>query len=239
MFLTHEDETIEYTIKHSNRKSVEIKIMPTGIVALKGPKMPEGRYEDILIKRWMWIQTQRLKIQQMTGGLVKRHYSTGESFMILGKRYPVSLRTHEHQRAEVKLLADELLFYVPKDFTLEQFQALMVAFLKRLLKQHMVKRVQYYAHQFHSKVNKISIRDQKTRWGSCSSNRNINFNYRLALAPLEIIDYIVVHEMSHLEHMNHSKSFWKKVHQVMPDYQMAEQWLKMNGFKLSVIYREE
>ena len=79
---------------------------------------------------------------------------------------------------------------------------------------------------------KISIRHQKTKWGSCSSKGNLNFNCLLMLAPEKVRDYVVVHELCHRKQMNHSPAFWKEMEQIMPDYREAKQWLKINGRKL-------
>jgi predicted metal-dependent hydrolase len=87
-------------------------------------------------------------------------------------------------------------------------------------------RVAHYAPLIGVDYAKITVRRQKMRWGSCSSKGNLNFNYRLMLAVPEVIDYVVVHEMCHLLHMNHSKEFWYSVEQILPDYKSRKQWLK-------------
>lgn len=79
--------------------------------------------------------------------------------------------------------------------------------------------------------NRIAIKFQKTRFGSCSTKKNLNFNALVALMPSDILDYVVVHELSHLKQMNHSKAFWKEVERVMPDYKSKRKWLKTNGSK--------
>lgn len=82
--------------------------------------------------------------------------------------------------------------------------------------------------------NKVFIKDQKTRWGSCSSQGNLNFNYRLVMAPLPVIDYLVTHELAHLAEMNHSKRFWSLVERVCPEYKKHRQWLKEHGSELTL-----
>lgn len=91
------------------------------------------------------------------------------------------------------------------------------------------KRVAYYAKQMGVTYGRITIRNQKTRWGSCSSKGNLNFNCMLMLLPPEIQDYVVVHELCHRKEMNHSSSFWAEVEKVLPDYQTRRKWLKENG----------
>ena len=80
----------------------------------------------------------------------------------------------------------------------------------------------------------LAVRDQKTRWGSCSSRGTLSFNYRLIFAPPEVLDYVVVHELCHLTHMNHSKDFWNMVGAVMPDYKKYRKWLREHGHELTL-----
>lgn len=93
-------------------------------------------------------------------------------------------------------------------------------------------RVKLYAAQMGVSVGRITIRCQKTRWGSCTREGNLNFNCLLMLAPEEVQNYVVVHELCHRLEMNHSKRFWAEVAKVMPDYQVHQKWLKENGSRL-------
>lgn len=90
-------------------------------------------------------------------------------------------------------------------------------------------KVSYYAKIMNVQYGRITIRNQKTRWGSCSGKGNLNFNCLLMLAPEKVVDYVVVHELCHLIEMNHSKAFWQQVERVMPDYKNYRQWLKDHG----------
>ncbi len=91
------------------------------------------------------------------------------------------------------------------------------------------RRVAHYAGIMDVDYNRITIRDQKSRWGSCSTGKNLNFSWRLILMPIEVMDYVVVHELAHLKQMNHSKDFWAEVEKVLPNYKEHRQWLKENG----------
>ena len=101
-------------------------------------------------------------------------------------------------------------------------------------KEYIPKRVEYYHSLTGGNYTKITIRDQKTRWGSCSTNGTLSFNYRLMLAPPRVLDYVVIHELCHLTHMNHSKDFWNMVASILPDYKEYRKWLKDNGHTLHV-----
>lgn len=94
------------------------------------------------------------------------------------------------------------------------------------------RRVAYYAEKLGVSYGKITLRQQKTRWGSCAASGNLNFNWLLILAPPEVLDYVVVHELCHRREMNHSQAFWKEVEKILPDYRERQKWLKDNGWRL-------
>lgn len=103
---------------------------------------------------------------------------------------------------------------------------------KEAARSYIPRRVAYYHAMTGGTYRRITIRDQKTRWGSCSSKGTLSFNWRLMLAPPAILDYVVVHELCHLTHMNHSADFWHAVEAVCPDYRTARKWLKDHGHEL-------
>lgn len=114
-------------------------------------------------------------------------------------------------------------------------EPLNVKELNSLIKQAMERipeRVRYYAPIVGVDYGRITIRNQKTKWGSCSAKGNLNFNCLLMKAPEEVLDYVVVHELCHRQEMNHSPRFWKLVEQVMPDYKLRRKWLRDHGGEL-------
>ena len=104
--------------------------------------------------------------------------------------------------------------------------------LRERAKSVLAQRTAYFARQVGVTYGRITVRDQKTRWGSCSQTGNLYFNFRLILAPLEVLDYVVVHELCHRRQMNHSTQFWQEVAQVLPDYRKRKAWLTENGWRL-------
>lgn len=95
--------------------------------------------------------------------------------------------------------------------------------------QYIPGRVKIFSKLMGVSYGRITIRNQKTRWGSCSGKGNLNFNCLLMLAPPEVIDYVVVHELCHRKEMNHSKAFWEEVEKILPEYRLYVQWLKKEG----------
>lgn len=105
---------------------------------------------------------------------------------------------------------------------------------RKAAKDYFTARVVYYHALTGGVYTSITIRDQKSRWGSCSSRGTLSFNYRLMFAPPRVLDYVVVHELCHLTHMDHSKNFWNMVEQIMPDYRTYKQWLRDHGHELTL-----
>ena len=100
---------------------------------------------------------------------------------------------------------------------------------KKQARKVISERVAFYAQKMGVSYGKITIRHQRTRWGSCTSKGNLNFNCLLVCAPPEVLDYVVVHELCHRKHLNHSKAFWQAVETVLPDYKNRKNWLKEQG----------
>ncbi|TET07215.1 MAG: M48 family peptidase [Candidatus Atribacteria bacterium] len=96
------------------------------------------------------------------------------------------------------------------------------------------KRVNFYIPKIEEELNQVKIKEQKKRWGSCTAKGNIYFNWRTIMAPSNVIDYIVVHELCHLAYSNHSKKFWDKVESILPDYKERRKWLKKYGIRMDL-----
>lgn len=157
-----------------------------------------------------------------------------EKIRYRGNWYEIRLdKDTNRRRVRVELDGDIMVLHTPGtevDFLREGLEAWYIK------QAHMIfpVRVMHYQQITGGRVNQIHIRDQKTRWGSCSSLRNLNFNWRLVMAPPEVLDYVVVHELCHLTHMNHSREFWDMVGSVMPEYWERKKWLKENGGMLEL-----
>lgn len=101
-------------------------------------------------------------------------------------------------------------------------------------KMHFTERVAFYHTKTGGSYTSVTVRNQKSRWGSCSSRGTLSFNYRLMFAPPNVLDYVVVHELCHLTHMNHSGDFWNMVERIMPDYRIYKNWLRDHGHELTL-----
>ncbi len=133
---------------------------------------------------------------------------------------------------------NKFIIYINSDILKDNREVIIKDNLEKFYKEQAIdvlkERTDYYSNILKVAPKNIVIKNQKTLWGSCSSKGNINYNYKIVMAPLEILDYIVVHELCHLVYMNHSKDFWDLVESIIPDWKKRRNWLKENGYKLKI-----
>ena len=209
----YEGESIEYVLIQGRRKTISITVEPDQKVLVKAPDQ-------------VWYQGKAyfLKIyKEENQKESKQEAAKKEAF--------VMEREREKRHGRVALLGEQMIVYAESGQDAEIRKDLLQWYYPQA-GQWIAKLVANYSSFFEESVNRISIKDQKSLWGSCSSKRNLNFNWRLIMAPPQVLRYVVVHEMCHLKHMNHSKEFWKEVADILPDYQEWKRWLRKHGDSL-------
>lgn len=153
-------------------------------------------------------------------------WENGTRLPYLGKEYTLEIRKYLSYKKPGVMLDGEKLVILTADIHSSTIKNAVFQWYLSRAKVVILQRVEFYQKQLQETVEDIRIKDVKSRWGSCSSKRNLNFNWRLVMAPLEVLDYVVVHELCHLKEMNHSKAFWNLVEDILPDYQEQRAWLK-------------
>ncbi len=228
--ISHGDSTIRYTVVRSRRrkKTLTITIDPgNGVRVLVPARTPNAEIEAIVRKRAGWILR---KLAEERPEPQPRRFTTGEKLHYLGREVPLVVQLTADQAPSVSLEADALMVACPvrlseEDRTAAIEQALLGWYRERaagLLRESVAR----WQPEVGVSPARISIGDQKTRWGSCSSKGSLRFNLRLAMVPQALIDYVAVHELCHLLEANHSPSFWQHVHRVMPDFEARRRRLK-------------
>jgi predicted metal-dependent hydrolase len=178
-----------------------------------------SKYKDRLQKTQRKVQLRNLKFN-------KKEFVNGERFLYLGNYYNLKLVDNREILLDFKdefLLSKKYLSYAKNIFTI---------WYKRRAYETISRRLRLYAQKRGFEYNKINITNAQKRWGSCSHQGNLSFAWRLIMAPLPIVDSVVVHELVHLEVKNHSKAFWNKVGSLDPEYKEHKDWLKNNGHLL-------
>ncbi len=221
------DIEIEKIIR-SKRKTIALQITDSATLIVKVPfDVDEETIKRVVLKHKGWIEKKKREIELRDPKFSPKEFVNGEGFLYLGRYY--KLKIVDDQEVPLKFKNEFLLL---KD-ALPQAKRLFIEWYKKMAHKKISHRVRWYAQKRGFKYNKINITNAKKRWGSCSK-RNLNFPWRLIMAPLPVVDYVIVHELVHLEEKNHSKSFWNKVKILMPDYMRHKDWLKNNSYLLNL-----
>jgi predicted metal-dependent hydrolase len=213
-------------IIHSRRKSVAIIIRGDGRLVVRAPlRLSNARIREFVLSKTDWILTQQAKTAHRKAPV--HTFIEGEDFLYLGRNFPLEI-VDDPKSA---LTLDERFHLRRTDQP--QARVVFLKWYKQQARQIITDRVNFFAQKHAYNYSRIRLSSARTRWGSCNSKGSLSFTWRLVMAPIEIIDYVVIHELVHLEIHNHSSSFWKKVLEFMPDYKKRRSWLKENGYRLS------
>ena len=225
MMRTYKD--IEYSLVRSRRKTASIYIERDGQVSVLVPdKLTDRQIEDLLESKRKWIYRNLAEWQDLNARKVHRDYVNGEGFLYLGRSYRLKLVS---DLAEPLMLKDGYFCLRTTNGSLPDADAAFKAFYREKGTVRIPPRVAYYQAKMDVEPKAVKVLDLKHRWASCSPGGNLNFHWKCMMAPLTILDYIVVHELAHLIYPNHTKAFWNEVDKVMPDFQERKEWLRVNG----------
>lgn len=171
--------------------------------------------------------------------ICQRKYCNGEEYFLLGEKYFLEIRkVNMEKRISICVSKEEKKKWILQTPSTNKkiIRDALVQWYRYQAKKIIHDRVCFYQPYINEEIGTIRIKEQKTRWGSCSSKHNLNFNWKCVMAPIEMLDYIVVHELCHLKQMNHSKAFWEEVEKILPDYREKDLWWKEHGRELELDY---
>jgi len=208
----------------SKRKTISLQVSDDATLIVRAPfKVSDEIINRVILKHSNWIEKKKKEIKLREVKFSKKEFVNGEGFLYLGNYY--RLRLVENQETPLNF---ENGFFLSKEY-LTHAKDIFIDWYKGRAYEKISERVKWYAQKRGFKYNKINITNAQKRWGSCSCLNNLNFSWRLIMAPLSVIDYVVVHELVHLVEKNHSRAFWNKVKMLMTDYKKHQEWLKRNG----------
>lgn len=212
MKIEFENNIIEVNVQYGQRKKISLQVDSFGIISVKAPK---GTSEEIIINAVQQhgkLILEKLQMIEKAREIPQpREYEDEGKFLHLGKEYSL------HELIDIGDLNEEELKIKLKKFYFSN--------CKKIINE----RITRYQTVLRVKPKSIDIVESRTKWGSCRSDKKLTFNYRLAMAPIEVIDYVIIHELCHMHHMNHDRSFWRRVGSIMPDYKEQEAYLARHG----------
>lgn len=230
----YQGRIIEFDLEYRDRKTLAIHVRPPGVVKVFSPPgVPEYEIKSRVKSKGRWIIGKLDEVKHLDPEKFRKRFINGESFLFLGKNY--DLRIISNGRKIPRVFFSNDTFYLETGiFEKEKLRKTMEKWYRKKAGVIINDRVEIYSGKIGRMARSAHVKEQKRRWGSCTAKGDLYFNWRLAMAPPGIIDYVVVHEMSHLVHADHSKRFWDKVGSILPDYKKRRKWLKENGIRLDI-----
>lgn len=231
---------ISYSIRRSRRaKHVSFSIGEDGVHVVAPFSINESEVITIIEKNRKWILNKFERYRQWPTQIpAEREFFSGEKLLFMGNSYPLNVLDHTGGYTNVYLTDGEIVVEIKANIPVEKRRAEIRGKLEQWYisraKEIITERIKVFSDKVGVKVNTVRFKNQKTRWGSCSQKGNLNFNWKLVMAPLLIVDYVVVHELCHLKQMNHSPEFWLLVENQISDYKKMRKWLKENGRQLNL-----
>jgi hypothetical protein len=216
---------IDITIQKSERKTVSIFVERDGSVSARVPeKLSDKEIREILKAKEYQIFKNLAEWTQLNENAVEREYVNGQSFLYLGRNY--RLKLVDEKLGKVRFYNNT--FFLSKQDK-QKAKDLFVQFYKDKLNSRIHPIIERYKNQLDVQPNQIKVMELQNRWASCTPNGNVNFHWKCAMAPIDVLHYIVVHELAHLIHNNHTQAFWNEVDKILPNYDEQVNWLKING----------
>lgn len=229
------DESLgfEYVVRRSSRaKNIRINVDRDGVVLVVPERVALRHGHEFVAERADWIRGSLDRFERDRAAIVERELADGAEVPLLGEG--LLLRILEGPSGRVHRSGDVLRVHVPDDRR-ETVASALERWYRREARVVFAACLDAVVARNGTEYERVSIRDQKTRWGSCSASGTISFNWRLLLAPEAVLDYVVEHEAAHIEVRDHSRRFWALMDARVPDWRDHRRWLSKNGGTLRLI----
>ncbi len=218
-----------FKIVYSKRRTVSLEVTIKGDLIVRAPfSMAYDEILRIILKHERWIRN-KLSYMKNLPYVPEKRFVEGECFWYLGNTYKLNIVSKQKE----SLTFSNNRFYLRND-VINKARDVFINWYKKETLSIVREKTNFYAAKCHLSFKSLRVTSAKRRWGSCSGGNSINFSYRVIMAPIFVIGYVVVHELCHILEHNHSKNFWSLVENVMPDYEIAKKWLKYNGYMLHI-----
>jgi hypothetical protein len=223
---------IEYSLKRSKRKTGSIYVERDGSVSVRVPEdLTDAQVEALIEGKRAWIYRNLAEWRALNAERMERDYVNGEGFLYLGRSYRLKLVDDQDEPLKLK----DGYFCLRRDRSQpEQADRAFKDFYREKGKRWIAERLDRYKRQMDVEQKSMRVMELGNRWASCSPKEQLNFHWKCMMAPARMLDYILIHELAHLLHPNHTPEFWREIEKLMPDYQERKDWLKANGARMDL-----
>lgn len=239
--LANHQITYQVTYK-KKRKSVQLKIYSSTHLEITAPtNFPQASIEKIIQDKSSWIAKKLSHLKDVAANPINKTIKHGAEVLYLGEPHKLVFSTAENSKPQIYCQDYQIFIQTPPgniNQTLSLIELLLKQWYWKSAQQRLKEQTIFWSIRIAVKPERITIKEQKSRWGSCSSKGNINYNWRIIMAPPEVLDYLVIHELCHLRIPNHSPLFWQEVARFSPNFKEQRAWLKNNGATLMNILKE-
>ncbi|MBN2171489.1 MAG: M48 family metallopeptidase [Candidatus Krumholzibacteriota bacterium] len=237
-------EALAYRLeRRRGRRHVTLQLEPrAGLRVLAPKRLALKQVESVLRQETAWLRRRLAEVRRWEAAHPPRRFASGETLPLLGEDWPLEAREEAgRRRASVTRTRRDggpgrirlrLPAGLPEAERADLARHTLEAWYRRLARRLIERRASYWSERLGVEVAAISVRDQRTRWGSCSSTGRLSFSWRIAMAPPAVLDYLVVHELAHRVHADHSPAFWRLVEKHAPRATRARAWLRERGPEL-------
>ena len=211
----------------SKRKTLSISINENAQLIVRAPnRISDAKIQEFINEKSSWI----IKNKNLIKLRLQNTEKDQNDLLYLGEYFPIKKNIKSLKK--VSFNGEEFITNLENQ---SQLSNALKIWYKDKFKELAIPRLNYFVDKYGLTINQVRLKRQKTLWGSCSSRNNINLNFLLIMAPLKVIDYVIIHELVHTIHKNHSANFWSAVEDIMPNYKDPKNWLKENGYKLRTL----
>lgn len=216
-------------IIRTNRKTIAIGVDYEGRLFVRAPRQTSKKMiQQVVEKHSSWIILKQEEANHRLSNLKTITFKEGDQFLFLGNYYPLVHVSHEQPPLLLNGQFELSVSYI------KQAEQVFISWYRERAREILQERVDKIAGENGFSYKRIRISSAQKRWGSCNSEKGLNFTWKLVMAPIDTIDYVVTHELVHTEIRNHSREFWERVESVYPGYREQEKWLKENGHLLEI-----
>lgn len=219
--------------KSRRRKTMALKVNNDGIFLYIPDVLPMTIARAFVEKKILWIESKLRFTQNQSHS---NQYAEGDTLLYFSEQYPIVLQENKSQKkAEISLEKDHVVLSGPiSTLTFDARQKLFRQWFQQQANDYLLPRSEELSTRFGLQATSFTVKTYKARWGSCSIDGHIRYNWKIIQAPKDVIDYLIVHELCHLREHNHSASFWKLVALFCPEYKQHRHWLKTYGHLINI-----
>jgi len=227
--MKHRHKDITYTLMKSQRKTMSIYVEPNGKVVVRAPKyLTLNKIDNLIDNKIGWIYKSKVELMELNNSKIRRSLVNDERFLFMGRNY--RLKMVKNPKSPFSLSHG---FFRLDEKHVKKAKQYFVEFYKEKCNEYVPSRVEHFKKKLRVDPEKVRVMELRNRWASLGK-KSLNFHWKVMLAPKNVIDYIVVHELAHIIRKDHSPAFWEIVESIIPNYEEKKNWLRINGANLDI-----